>query len=85
MGIHAHGAANGTKRRLANGTFRRAYLRENMARVRHGGVRRSRARGAPVCTPTFKLMLRDGDLAAVLAEDLPGGVTVTELVRRGVL
>lgn len=39
----------------------------------------------PVCTPTFKLMLRDGDLAAVLAEDLPDGVAVTELVRRGAL
>ncbi len=40
---------------------------------------------APVCTPTFKLMLREHDLAAILAEDLPGGTTVTELLRHGVL
>ena len=40
---------------------------------------------APVCTPTFKLLLRGHDLAAILAEDLPGGTTVTELLRHGVL
>ena len=40
---------------------------------------------APVCTPTFKLLLRGHDLAAILAEDLPGGTTVTELLRKGVL
>ncbi len=40
---------------------------------------------APVCTPTFKLMLREHDLAAILAEELPDGVTVTELLRRNVL
>ena len=40
---------------------------------------------APVCTPTFKLLQRGHDLAAILAEDLPGGVTVTELLRQGVL
>ena len=40
---------------------------------------------APVCTPTFKLMLRGHDFAAILAEDLPDGVAVTELLRRGVL
>lgn len=40
---------------------------------------------APVCTPTFKLLLRGHDMAAILAEELPGGTTVTELLRRGVL
>lgn len=40
---------------------------------------------APVCTPTFKLLLRGHDLAAILAEDLPDGTTVTELLRHGVL
>ena len=40
---------------------------------------------APVCTPTFKLLLRGHDLAAILAEDLPDGTTVTELLRNGVL
>ena len=40
---------------------------------------------APVCTPTFKLLLREHDLAAILAEDLPEGTAVTELLRRGVL
>ena len=40
---------------------------------------------APVCTPTFKLLLREHDLAAILAEDLPDGTTVTELLRHGVL
>ena len=39
----------------------------------------------PVCTPTFKLLLRGHDLAAILAEDLSDGVTVTELLRNGVL
>jgi len=39
----------------------------------------------PVCTPTFKLLQRGHDLAAILAEDLPGGTTVTELLRHGVL
>ena len=39
----------------------------------------------PVCTPTFKLLLRGHDLAAILAEDLPDGTTVTELLRNGVL
>ena len=39
----------------------------------------------PVCTPTFKLLLREHDLAAILAEDLSDGVTVTELLRNGVL
>ncbi len=39
----------------------------------------------PVCTPTFKLLLREHDFAAILAEDLPEGTTVTELLRRGVL
>ena len=40
---------------------------------------------APVCTPTFKFLLRGHDFAAILAEDLPEGTTVTELLRRGVL
>ena len=40
---------------------------------------------APVCTSTFKLLLREHDLAAILAEDLPDGTTVTELLRHGVL
>lgn len=40
---------------------------------------------APVCTPTFKLLLRGHDLAAILAEELPDGTTVTELLRHGVL
>ena len=40
---------------------------------------------APVCTPTFKLLLRGHDLAAILAEELPDGTTVTELLRNGVL
>ena len=39
----------------------------------------------PVSTPTFKLLQRGHDLAAILAEDLPGGTTVTELLRNGVL
>ena len=39
----------------------------------------------PVSTPTFKLLLRGHDLAAILAEDLSDGVTVTELLRNGVL
>ena len=39
----------------------------------------------PVSTPTFKLLQRGHDLAAILAEDLPGGTTVTELLRHGVL
>ena len=39
----------------------------------------------PVSTPTFKLLLRGHDLAAILAEDLPDGTTVTELLRNGVL
>ena len=39
----------------------------------------------PVCTPTFKLLLRGHDLAAILAEDLSDGATVTELLRNGVL
>ena len=39
----------------------------------------------PVSTPTFKFLLRGHDLAAILAEDLPGGTTVTELLRNGVL
>ena len=40
---------------------------------------------APVCTPTFKLLLREHDLVAILAEDLSDGTTVTELLRHGVL
>ena len=40
---------------------------------------------APVCTPTFKLLLRGHDLAAILAEGLSDGTTVTELLRNGVL
>ena len=39
----------------------------------------------PVSTPTFKLLLRGHALAAILAEDLPDGTTVTELLRNGVL
>ena len=39
----------------------------------------------PVSTPTFKLLQRGHDLAAILAEDLPDGTTVTELLRHGVL
>ena len=39
----------------------------------------------PVSTPTFKLLQREHDLAAILAEDLPDGTTVTELLRHGVL
>ena len=39
----------------------------------------------PVCTPTFKLLQRGHDLAAILAEDLSDGTTVTELLRHGVL
>ena len=39
----------------------------------------------PVSTPTFKLLQREHDLAAILAEDLPDGTTITELLRHGVL
>ena len=39
----------------------------------------------PVSTPTFKLLQRGHDLAAILAEDLPDGTTITELLRHGVL
>ena len=39
----------------------------------------------PVSTPTFKLLQRGHDLAAILAEDLPDGTTITELLRNGVL
>ena len=39
----------------------------------------------PVSTPTFKLLQREHDLAAILAEDLPDGTTVTEFLRHGVL
>ena len=39
----------------------------------------------PVSTPTFKLLQRGHDLAAILAEDLPDGTTITELLRQGVL
>ena len=39
----------------------------------------------PVSTPTFKLLQREHDLAAILAEDLPDGTTITELLRHGIL
>lgn len=39
----------------------------------------------PVSTPTFKFLQRGHDLAAILAEDLPDGTTITELLRHGVL
>ena len=66
-------------------TWHASGTAESAAVAREAEYRAEGWISAPVCTPTFKLMLRDGDLAAVLAEDLPGGVTVTELVRRGVL
>ena len=62
-----------------------AVVAQHTASAREAEYRAEGWTSAPVCTPTFKLMLRDGDLAAVLAEDLPDGVAVTELVRRGVL
>ena len=58
---------------------------ESAAAAREAEYRAEGWISAPVCTPTFKLMLRGSDLAAILAEDLPGGVSVTELLRRGVL
>ena len=58
---------------------------ESAAAAREAEYRAEGWISAPVCTPTFKLMLRGSDLAAILAEDLPDGVSVTELLRRGVL
>ena len=71
--------------RTSVNVWRASGTAESAATAREAEYRADGWISAPVCTPTFKLMLRDGDLAAVLAEDLPGGVTVTELVRRGVL
>ena len=71
--------------RTSVNTWRASGTAESAASAREAEYRAEGWISAPVCTPTFKLMLRDGDLAAVLAEDLPDGVAVTELVRRGVL
>ena len=71
--------------RTSVNTWRASGTAESAASAREAEYRAEGWTSAPVCTPTFKLMLRDGDLAAVLAEDLPDGVAVTELVRRGVL
>ena len=71
--------------RTSVNVWRASGTAESAAAAREAEYRAEGWTSAPVCTPTFKLMLRDGDLAAVLAEDRPGGVTVTELVRRGVL
>jgi len=71
--------------RTSVSVWRASGTAESAAAAREAEYRAEGWSSAPVCTPTFKLMLRDGDIAAVLAEDLTGGVTVTELVRHGVL
>ena len=71
--------------RTSASVWREGGTAASAAAAREAKYRSAGWTSAPVCTPTFKLMLRGRDFAAILAEDLPDGVAVTELLRRGVL